>query len=134
MGTYRKILLATDFSAHARKVAAEAVRLARRHQAQLHVLYVDVVALEGIGTFADADEVMILDIYPSRETDSLGVSAADLRRLVPGSCHAAGRPGDAVATLAACLRGGDVVITLGAGDVTIVGPALLDGLRERMAG
>lgn len=53
MGTYRKILLATDFTAHARKVAAEAVRLARRHGAQLHVVYVDVVALEAAGTFTD---------------------------------------------------------------------------------
>lgn len=53
MGTYRKILLATDFSDQARKAAAEAVRLARRHHAQLHVLYVEVVALRGVGTFAD---------------------------------------------------------------------------------
>jgi nucleotide-binding universal stress UspA family protein len=53
MGTYRKILLATDFSDQARKAAAEAVRLARRDHAQLHVVYVEVVALQGAGTFAD---------------------------------------------------------------------------------
>lgn len=53
MGTYRKILLATDFSEQARKVAAEAVRLARRHEAQLHVVYVEVIALQGAGTFTD---------------------------------------------------------------------------------
>jgi nucleotide-binding universal stress UspA family protein len=53
MGTYRKILLATDFSDAARKAAAEAVRLARRHHAQLHVAYVEVVALQGVGAFSD---------------------------------------------------------------------------------
>jgi len=53
MGTYRKILLATDFSEQARKAAAEAVRLARRHGARLHVAYVEVIALQGAGTFTD---------------------------------------------------------------------------------
>jgi UDP-N-acetylmuramate--alanine ligase len=84
--------------------------------------------------FGNADEAMILDIYPARETDSLGISSADLRALVPGACHAAGRPGDAVRELVGSVTDGDVVVTLGAGDVTTVGPALLDALRERMAG
>jgi UDP-N-acetylmuramate--alanine ligase len=81
--------------------------------------------------FADADVVMILDIYPARETDSFGISSDDLRRLVPGGCRAAGRPAEATATLAELVAEGDVVVTLGAGDVTTVGSALLDRLRER---
>jgi UDP-N-acetylmuramate--alanine ligase len=81
--------------------------------------------------FADADEVMILDIYPARETDTLGISSDDLRKLVPGRCHAAGRPGDAAEQLAGSVRDGDLVITFGAGDVTNVGPTLLSMLRER---
>jgi UDP-N-acetylmuramate--alanine ligase len=82
-------------------------------------------------SFADADEVMILDIYPARETDSLGISSEHLRRLVPGGCRAAARPSDAAATLASLVREGDLVVTLGAGDVTTIGPALLARLRER---
>ncbi len=81
--------------------------------------------------FDDADEVMILDVYAARETDTLGISSADLRSLVPGSCYAAGRPADAAAALTGKVRHGDVVITLGAGDVTNVGPQLLTALRER---
>lgn len=54
MITYRKILLATDFSDQARAALAAAVRLARRDEAQLHVVHVEVVALQGIGTFNDA--------------------------------------------------------------------------------
>jgi UDP-N-acetylmuramate--alanine ligase len=81
--------------------------------------------------FADADEVMILDVYAARETDTLGISSADLRSMVPGCCHAAGRPADAASALAGKVRDGDVVLTLGAGDVTNVGPFLLNALRER---
>ena len=73
MGTYRKILLATDFSELARKTAAEAVRLARRYEAQLHVLYVDVVALQGLGTFTDPpipDYIRSMgDVVPGAELD-----------------------------------------------------------------
>jgi nucleotide-binding universal stress UspA family protein len=53
MVKYERILLATDFSEQARRAQAEAVRLARRHDAELHVVYVDVVALQGVGTFTD---------------------------------------------------------------------------------
>jgi nucleotide-binding universal stress UspA family protein len=53
MVTYQRILLATDFSEQARKALAEAVRLARRHDAQLHVLHVDVISLQGGGAFED---------------------------------------------------------------------------------
>jgi nucleotide-binding universal stress UspA family protein len=53
MSTYPKILLATDFSEQARAAAVEAVRLARQHQAELHVVHVEVVALQGIGLYGD---------------------------------------------------------------------------------
>lgn len=55
MVKYQKILLATDFSEQARKALLEAVRLARKHDAELHVLYVQVVALQGVGTFNDVE-------------------------------------------------------------------------------
>lgn len=55
MVKYEKILLATDFSDQARKALKEAVRLARKHDAELHVLYVQVVALQGVGQFEDVE-------------------------------------------------------------------------------
>jgi UDP-N-acetylmuramate--alanine ligase len=78
---------------------------------------------------ARADLVMVLDIYPARETDTLGVSAGDILRRIPGSgVLAGGKPVDAVSRLAGIARAGDVVLTMGAGDITLVGPALLDRL------
>jgi UDP-N-acetylmuramate--alanine ligase len=85
-------------------------------------------------SFGDADKIVILDIYPSRETDSLGVSAADLIRLLPNGAMAGGSPAEAVNILSDQVERGDVVLTLGAGDVTSVGPKLLDRLRAKELG
>jgi UDP-N-acetylmuramate--alanine ligase len=81
--------------------------------------------------FDDADEVVILEIYPARETDTLGISSANLRELIPGGSHAADHPLDAVALLDQQTTAGDVVITLGAGDLNTIGPAFLQRRRER---
>lgn len=51
MGNYRRILVATDFSEQAGKALTEAVRLARKDAAELHFLYVDVIAQQNIEGF-----------------------------------------------------------------------------------
>lgn len=84
--------------------------------------------------FADADRAMILDVYAAREADDLGVGAPDLVALLPPDALTAADPSDAATRLAALLRPGDVVLTLGAGDVTALGPRLLDLLRAGTVG
>jgi UDP-N-acetylmuramate--alanine ligase len=81
-------------------------------------------------SFDYADRIVILDIYPSRETDSLGVSSADLLRLFPVGALAGGSPATAVEMLSNQVEQGDVVVTLGAGDITKIGPQLLEKLRS----
>lgn len=63
MNKYERILVAMDFSEPARAAMAEAIRIARRHQARLHVLYVDVIAqpVEGFEFAPLADHVHRLD-------------------------------------------------------------------------
>ena len=78
----------------------------------------------------EADRAMVLDVYAARETDTLGVSSADLRALLPPGALAATDPADAARVLAGELQPGDVVLTLGAGSVTETGPLLLARLRE----
>lgn len=84
---------------------------------------------EFAAAFDDADVVYICDIYPARETDDLGMHS---RRLVAAMAHPAVHYGGSLAQtatlVAAELRPGDVLITLGAGDVTTLGPLLLDRL------
>ncbi|MGI8477071.1 MAG: hypothetical protein ACR2OO_11950, partial [Thermomicrobiales bacterium] len=77
-----------------------------------------------------ADRPVILDIYPSRETDTLGVSSGDIRtRMAPGA-RAGGTLATAVPMLMTLLQPGDLVLTLGAGDVTRIGPEILERLRQ----
>ncbi|HEU4632257.1 MAG TPA: UDP-N-acetylmuramate--L-alanine ligase [Gemmatimonadaceae bacterium] len=77
---------------------------------------------------AAADVLLLTEIYPAREQPIAGVTAA----LVRDAAAAAGRPPawlgarDALAdALHALVRPGDVVLTLGAGDITRTGPELL---------
>ena len=86
------------------------------------------------GSFSDADRVMILDVYAARETDALGISARDLIAKLPAPGVLARGPGDAATRLATLVEPGDVVLTLGAGDVTTVGPKLLNLLRRDREG
>ncbi|MDQ3515129.1 MAG: UDP-N-acetylmuramate--L-alanine ligase [Chloroflexota bacterium] len=78
---------------------------------------------------ATADLAVVMAIYAARETDDLGVSAASLADLVPGALVAGG-PEDTADMLWREVRSGDVVLTLGAGTVTALGPLLLRALRD----
>jgi UDP-N-acetylmuramate--alanine ligase len=77
-----------------------------------------------------ADQAVIVDIYPSRETDDLGVSSRDLAELVPGSV-ASGNLQETLDYLAGALHPGDLALTIGAGDVSSLGPRIL-AARERV--
>jgi UDP-N-acetylmuramate--alanine ligase len=84
-------------------------------------------------SFADADHVIVTDIYAAREFDDLGVSAADIvaRMEHPDVRHIADLD-DVVAHLLPHLRPGDVLITLGAGDGYRVGENVLaEGVSVR---
>lgn len=79
-----------------------------------------------------ADTVRVLDIYPAREDPIPGVTSELVTTHLPEGAYAPG-PDEAVAELAAAARPGDIVLTVGAGDVTAQGPALLAALAERAA-
>ncbi|HEY0971379.1 MAG TPA: UDP-N-acetylmuramate--L-alanine ligase [Gemmatimonadales bacterium] len=77
---------------------------------------------------ATADVVFLTEIYPARERPIPGVTAS----LVSDAVVGAGRPrpwlgarDELAGALASVVREGDVVLTLGAGDVTRTGPELL---------
>jgi len=81
-------------------------------------------------SFADADHVVVSDIYAAREFDDLGVSAADIvaRMAHPDARYIADLD-DVIVYLLPRLRPGDVLITLGAGDGYKVGEGILAGLK-----
>jgi UDP-N-acetylmuramate--alanine ligase len=83
-------------------------------------------------SFHEADRVIVLDIYRSRESNNLGLSAADVvaRMQHPNAVYIPAREA-AAEYLLERVSPGDVILTLGAGDGNLVGEWVLNGLREQ---
>jgi UDP-N-acetylmuramate--alanine ligase len=78
--------------------------------------------------FNDADVLLLTDIYAAGEDPIPGVSAAALADAVRACGHrdvTLVPRADLARAARARVRAGDIVLTLGAGDVTQVGPELL---------
>jgi len=83
---------------------------------------------------AESDAIFLADIYPAREQPIPGVTSgliADALGAEAGRLRWRGPRAELAAALAAFVRAGDVVITMGAGDVTTVAPELLRLLEVR---
>lgn len=77
-----------------------------------------------------ADEVVVTDVYAAREDPVPGVSGATVTDAMVGSrARFVADRYTAAAELAAEARPGDLVLTVGAGDVTELAPVVLEALR-----
>ncbi|MCX6401209.1 MAG: UDP-N-acetylmuramate--L-alanine ligase [Propionibacteriales bacterium] len=84
-----------------------------------------------------ADEVVVLDVYVAREDpdpDVTGALVAGAVDLPAGRARFVADRADVVPTLLDIARPGDLVLTLGAGDVTAFAPQLLSALAGRSDG
>ncbi|MFF2025176.1 UDP-N-acetylmuramate--L-alanine ligase [Streptomyces sp. NPDC058171] len=80
-----------------------------------------------------ADSSVVLDIYPAREDPVPGVTSAliiDAARAAGAEVRAVHDKDAAPEVVAGMARPGDLVLTMGAGDVTDLGPLILDRLAE----
>src|SRR4051794_31165434 len=80
-----------------------------------------------------ADEVVVMDVYGAREDPvpgGTGAMVADAVPLPPGRVLFEPSWSAAAPALAARARPGDLVVTMGAGDVSMVGPEVLEALRR----
>jgi UDP-N-acetylmuramate--alanine ligase len=75
-----------------------------------------------------ADEVVVLDVYGAREEPLPGVSGALVAQAVSGPVHYQPDLSVAPRQVASIARSGDIVITMGAGDVTMLGKEILGAL------
>lgn len=85
---------------------------------------------------AIADQAVLTDIYPAREDPIPGVTGEAIVRTARGHMgaervHYCPVKTDLPDFLARMIRPGDLVLTLGAGDVTLVGPLLAETIRAR---
>jgi UDP-N-acetylmuramate--alanine ligase len=81
-----------------------------------------------------ADDVVVMDVYVAREDPEPGVDGGLVAAHVPlpsERVHFEPSWSATPAALVARARPGDLVLTLGAGDVTLVGPEVLELLEER---
>ena len=77
---------------------------------------------------AEADQVVLADIFPARETDNLGISSADLAEKIEQlgtKVHYLPSFDDIETFLLENCVNGDLLITMGAGDIVKVGEKLL---------
>ena len=72
----------------------------------------------------EPDLTILAEIYAARETNELGISSADLAREIPGSRYCATLE-EVTACLRETARPGDLILTVGAGDIYTAGEALL---------
>ena len=122
-----------DYAHHPTEVAATLDRAARRRRAgrarprHRGLSAAFVFAHRGFrrefGQALDAaDEVFVLDVYAAREQPIAGVSGAIVADAVTAPVHLRARTSRRSPTRVAAVAGpGDVVVTMGAGDVTMLG-------------
>jgi UDP-N-acetylmuramate--alanine ligase len=86
--------------------------------------------------FGDADSLFVLDIYAASEKPIEGISGEELARAIR---EKGGRSvqyvrsfADAVSSAAAVAEDRDMILTLGAGSVSQLGPMILEKLKERV--
>ena len=90
-------------------------------------------AAEFAAGLAPADDITLLDIYGAREDPVPGITA----EIVADPLRALGRPvavreaSAAVAHVVDQARPGDLVMTVGAGDVTALAGQIVTGLQQR---
>src|SRR5215472_3662640 len=84
--------------------------------------------------FNDADNILVLDIYPASESPIPGVTGeivAAAIQVAGKAAHFAASFEEAARQAASAAADGDMILTLGAGNVSQLGPQVLEHLRAR---
>jgi UDP-N-acetylmuramate--alanine ligase len=87
-----------------------------------------IFAAEFAAALGQADVAVILDVYAAREDPEPGVSGRLVADAVPGEAHYVPAAADVPRVVASIAAPGDLVLTMGAGDITRVGPLILEQL------
>ncbi len=88
-----------------------------------------IFAIEFGAALGLADEVVVLDVYAAREDPEPGVTGKLVADAVPGgAARYVESPDDVPRVVASVAVPGDLVLTMGAGDVTRLGPLVLSEL------
>lgn len=130
-GNYNGAEVYDDYAHHPDELAAtiDAVRTMEKKRIvvafQPHT-YTRTKALfdEFVRELKKADVVVLAEIYAARERNTIGISSRDLAAEIPGSVYCETLP-EVTNYLHSIAQPGDVVLTVGAGDIYRAGEALL---------
>jgi UDP-N-acetylmuramate--alanine ligase len=144
-GEANGVRVVDDYGHHPTEIRAT-LAAARQYAAtgRVHVIFQPhrytrtYLLMDEFGTaFGDADSIYVLDIYAASEHPIAGVSGLSLSQKIVGRN---GRPGEfaisfdaAMDAAASAARPGDIILTLGAGSVSQLGPQLVERLKSRIS-
>ena len=129
-----------DYGHHPTEIKATLAAARQCGYRKIHVIFqphrytrTNLLQQEFATAFQHADSVMVLDIYAASELPIEGVTGEALARTIQ---RAGGRPvrympsfADAAETIRTVVGEGDMVLTLGAGNVSQLGPMILERLQ-----
>ena len=139
VGAHRGIVVVDDYAHHPAEITATITAAREIHGGRLVVVFqphlpsrTQALATELGIALGGADVVYVTDIYLSREAPIPGLDGGAVARHVPRPPGARYVPclTDVAEVLAPQLRPGDLVLTLGAGDVTRLGQELLAAVKN----
>jgi UDP-N-acetylmuramate--alanine ligase len=142
LGEARGVSVIDDYAHHPTEIAATLAaargtfpgrRLIAAFQPHLYTRTRD-FSTEFGSALSTADAVFLTEIYPAREQPIAGVSASLIESAIKksgGTLAWRGERSALAAALESAVKDGDVVITIGAGDITKTGPELLQRLGNR---
>jgi UDP-N-acetylmuramate--alanine ligase len=135
-GTARGVTVVDDYGHHPTEIRATLAAAREYSKARIHVIFQphrytrtrDLLDEFG-GAFDDADSVEVLPIYAASEEPLPGITAELLTsKITSPPAHFAADFAAAVAAVTSSAREGDIILTLGAGSVSQLGPQILAAL------
>ena len=146
VGEVAGITVVDDYAHHPTEIAATIKAASELGYAHVHVLFqphrysraalfTEVLHDEFGAAFDDADTVTFMDVYPAGETPVPGVNGKTFLNVVlehegHPEAHYVPRRIDVVDHMVGIAHAGDLVLTMGAGDVTAIGPQIVAQLGK----
>jgi len=141
IGTANGVTVIDDYGHHPTEIRATLAAALQCGFGKVHVIFqphrytrTQLLLDEFAAAFGDADSLLVLDIYPASEPPIPGVTAEVLAKRIT---EAGGQEAryvasftEAVTLAIGAARPGDMILTLGAGNISQLGPRLLEALDE----
>ena len=138
VGEQQGVQVFDDYAHHPTEVQATLQGAKEKFtQGQLHILFqphrysrTEACWQDFVKSFTKADKLYLLDIYPAGESPIAGVDSQSLAEQISGDSEYCQSFEDALGKIKQNLKSGDIVMTMGAGNVWQCGPMLLELLES----